>query len=111
MNHKKEDAVKTISYETREDERKDFEELRKQINVNYKITESKLNLNILDGIRNIPGGLMLIPMAIAAVINTFIPNVMRIGNPTTAIFSNNGTMSIVGMMLVFIGIQVAAMLL
>lgn len=76
-----------------------------RLSINSEITKSRMGLNMLDNIRKIPGGLMLVPMGIAAVINTFIPNAMQIGNPTTAIFSNNGTMSIVGMMLVFIGIQ------
>lgn len=62
-------------------------------------------MKILDNVKKIPGGLMLVPMAIAALINTFIPEVMAIGNPTSAIFSSYGTMCIVGILLVFTGIQ------
>lgn len=62
-------------------------------------------MNILENVKKIPAGLMLIPMIIAAFINTFLPSVVQIGNPTTAIFSRVGTMCIVGIMLVFTGIQ------
>lgn len=62
-------------------------------------------LQILKYINKIPGGLMLIPMAIAAIINTVCPEILKIGNPTTAIFSSSGTMTIIGIMLVFTGIQ------
>ncbi|OOM75703.1 2-keto-3-deoxygluconate permease [Clostridium sp. BL-8] len=76
------------------------------ITVNNEKEKSKSNLRILDRVKNIPGGLMLIPMAIGAIINTFSPKVVQIGNPTSAIFSSNGTMCIVGIMIVFIGIQI-----
>lgn len=62
-------------------------------------------MNILGNVKKIPAGLMLFPMLIAAFINTFLPNIMQVGNPTTAIFSKSGTMCIVGIMLVFAGIQ------
>ncbi len=68
--------------------------------------ENKGYIKILNRVKDIPGGLMLIPMAIGAIINTFIPKAVQIGNPTTAIFSSNGTMCIVGIMIVFIGIQI-----
>ncbi len=63
------------------------------------------NMKILKPIQKIPGGLMLIPMAVAAVVNTFFPQVMQIGNPFSAVFSNKGTMCVVGILLVFAGIQ------
>ncbi|MDS0526315.1 2-keto-3-deoxygluconate permease [Clostridium sp. SHJSY1] len=63
-------------------------------------------MNILERVQKIPGGTMVIPMAIAAIINTFIPNVLQIGNPLTATFTSKGTMCVVGMMLVFTGIQI-----
>lgn len=63
-------------------------------------------MNILDRIQKIPGGLMVIPMAIASIINTFMPSVLQLGDPLTAIFTSKGTMCVVGMMLVFTGIQI-----
>ena len=62
-------------------------------------------MKILDPIQKIPGGLMLVPMAIAAGINTFCPQILQIGNPFSAVFSSKGTMCIVGILLVFAGIQ------
>lgn len=62
-------------------------------------------MKILKPIQKIPGGLMLIPMSVAAVVNTFFPQVMQIGNPFSAVFSNKGTMCVVGILLVFAGIQ------
>lgn len=70
--------------------------------INYRGYEK---LKILNWINKIPGGLMLIPMAIAAIINTIYPEILKIGNPTTAIFSSSGTMTIIGIMLIFTGIQ------
>lgn len=63
-------------------------------------------MNILDRVQKIPGGMMVVPMAIAAIINTLIPSVLQIGNPLTATFTSKGTMCVVGMMLVFTGIQI-----
>lgn len=63
---------------------------------------------MLKKVQSIPGGLMLIPMLLAALIHTFVPRLLEVGNPTTALFSSKGTMAIVGVMLVFAGIQVRA---
>lgn len=63
-------------------------------------------MRVLGRVQKIPGGLMLVPMAIASVINTFIPDILQIGDPFTAAFTSNGTMCIVGLMVVFTGIQI-----
>lgn len=63
-------------------------------------------MNILERVQKIPGGMMVIPMAITALINTFVPSILQIGNPLTATFTGKGTMCVVGMMLVFTGIQI-----
>lgn len=63
-------------------------------------------MNILERVQKIPGGLMAVPMATAAIINTFMPSVLQLGNPLTATFTSKGTMCVVGMMLVFTGIQI-----
>lgn len=62
-------------------------------------------MNILDPIKKIPGGLMLVPMLTTALINTFIPGVLKIGNPTTALFTFSGTMTFIGMLLFVSGSQ------
>lgn len=63
-------------------------------------------MDILERVQKIPGGMMVVPMEIAAIINTFIPSILQIGNPLTATFTSKGTMCVVGMMLVFTGIQI-----
>jgi 2-keto-3-deoxygluconate permease len=44
-------------------------------------------------------------MLVTALINTFIPGVLRIGNPTTALFSSAGTMTFIGLLLFISGSQ------
>ncbi|MDF2921600.1 MAG: kdgT1 [Paenibacillaceae bacterium] len=61
---------------------------------------------MLKKVQSIPGGLMLVPMLLASLIHTLAPQLLEIGNPTTALFTGRGTMAIVGVMLVFAGIQV-----
>lgn len=62
-------------------------------------------MDILGNVKKIPGGLMLVPMVITAVINTFFPQVLDIGTATTALFKT-GTMAILGMILFVSGSQV-----
>lgn len=62
-------------------------------------------MNILNRVKKIPGGLLIVPMLAAAVINTFIPQVLRIGDPTTALFTNKGTMVLIGLILLVSGTQ------
>lgn len=62
-------------------------------------------MKILENVRKIPGGLMIVPMLLAAFVNTFCPQVVQIGSPTTSVFTAQGTMTVVGIMLVFAGIS------
>lgn len=62
-------------------------------------------MNILETMKRVPGGLLLIPMLIAAIINTFFPSILQIGDPTTAVFTGEGTMVLIGMILFISGIQ------
>lgn len=48
---------------------------------------------------------MIVPMAIAALINTFFPNALHFGTVIDAAFSNKGSMAVVGFILFFIGTQ------
>jgi 2-keto-3-deoxygluconate permease len=63
---------------------------------------------MLNKIQAIPAGLILIPMLLASLLNTFVPQLLQLGNPAGAIFSGKGTMTIVGAVLVFAGIQTKA---
>lgn len=62
-------------------------------------------MNILGNVKKIPGGLMLIPMLITAIINTLAPEALKIGSATTALFSSAGTMTIIGIILFVAGTQ------
>ena len=43
-----------------------------------------MNINILEKMNKVPGGLIIIPLLAAILINTFAPEVLGIGGPTTA---------------------------
>lgn len=62
-------------------------------------------MKILKSIRKVPGGLLIVPMILTAIINTFFSNIFQIGNPTTALFTNKSTMVLVGLMLFASGTQ------
>lgn len=65
-------------------------------------------MQILDNVKKVPGGLLLVPMAITAIINTIFPGALRIGGPLSGICSPLGTQSFIGMMLLVAGSQVKA---
>lgn len=62
-------------------------------------------MDIMKYINKVPGGLMLVPMLVTAIINTFFPELLRIGDPTTATFTAKGTMGVIGMILFISGSQ------
>lgn len=61
-------------------------------------------MKIVEKMKKVPGGLMLIPMLIVAIINTFCPEVLNIGSATTGVFKT-GTMCTIGMILFTSGTQ------
>ena len=63
-----------------------------------------MNLPILKHMQKVPGGLMIVPMLITAIINTIWPEALQIGGSTTGAFST-GTMTIIGIVLVISGSQ------
>ncbi len=60
-------------------------------------------MNIVKGMKKIPGGMMIVPLIIAALINTFFPGALKIGSFTSAIFSGQGLGAMIGLQLFFVG--------
>lgn len=63
-------------------------------------------MKILKNLKKIPGGLMVIPLLLGAIINTFFPNALLIGSFTTATFGKGAALTIIGFSLMCIGTQI-----
>src|SRR6478735_4177113 len=53
----------------------------------------------------VPGGMMVVPLLLAATINTFFPNMLRIGGFTEALFVNSAS-ALIAMFLLIAGTQI-----
>lgn len=60
-------------------------------------------MKIMKTVQKVPGGMMVIPLLIGAILNTLAPNALKIGSFTTAVFSNAGVATIVGLQVFFVG--------
>lgn len=58
---------------------------------------------ILNFLRKVPAGMMIIPLLIGAFMNTFFPQALQIGSFTTATFSNAGSATAMGIQLFCLG--------
>ena len=56
-------------------------------------------------INKVPGGTIIIPLLAALLINTFFPELLTIGGPTTALFKD-GNSTIMGIFLIICGSQI-----
>lgn len=64
-----------------------------------------MNINILEKMNKVPGGLIIIPLLVAILINTFAPQVLSIGGPTTALFKV-GSSAMMGIFLLICGTSI-----
>jgi len=53
--------------------------------------------------KKIPAGMMMVPLLLGAVLNTFFPQLLQIGSLTTAAFSNAGAATAMGLQLFCLG--------
>lgn len=60
---------------------------------------------IMDFLKKVPAGMMIVPMFISAIVNTFFPQLVEIGGFTEAIFTSQGMAGILGVQLVCMGAQ------
>ncbi len=60
---------------------------------------------IMRFLKKIPAGMMIVPMFISSILNTFFPEMFQIGSFTTAIFTSAGSSAILGVQLVCMGAQ------
>lgn len=58
---------------------------------------------IMKFLNRVPAGMMIVPLLIGAVLNTFCPQVLQLGSLTTATFSNAGAATAMGIQLVCLG--------
>ncbi len=56
-------------------------------------------------LEKIPGGMMVVPLLLAAVLNTFVPDLLRIGNFTQALFVD-GASTLIALFLLCTGAQI-----
>ena len=66
-----------------------------------KVKEQK-DFDILNKMKNLPGGLVIIPLVIAVVLATFVPQVFQIGGYVTALFYE-GNACMMGFFLIVCG--------
>ncbi|SFM46845.1 2-keto-3-deoxygluconate permease (TC 2.A.10.1.1) [Gracilibacillus orientalis] len=56
-------------------------------------------------LEKIPGGMMVVPLLLAAILNTFVPDLLRIGNFTQALFVD-GASTLIALFLLCTGAQI-----
>lgn len=64
-----------------------------------------LQIRILKSVQKVPGGIMVIPLLMGVTINTFFPEILMIGNFTTALFKD-GASTVIALFLLCNGAQI-----
>lgn len=62
-------------------------------------------MKIKQSLEKFPGGMMIVPLLLGAVINTLFPEILRIGNFTEALFVD-GSSTLIALFLLFTGAQI-----
>lgn len=62
-------------------------------------------MKILKTVQKVPGGLLIVPLCIASIINTFFPQILKIGGISSATFST-GALTFIGCNLLCVGAQI-----
>lgn len=63
-------------------------------------------MKILKKVEKFPGGMMVIPLLLGTVVNTFFPQFLNLGGFTTALFSNKAAGTFVGMFIFCCGASI-----
>lgn len=58
---------------------------------------------IMNFLKKVPAGMMVVPLIIGSIINTFVPEIVNIGSFTTAIFTSAGAATAMGIQLFCLG--------
>lgn len=72
-------------------------------NVRKYIQGERDEIMVMKFLKRVPAGMMIVPLLIGAVLNTFFPAVLQLGSLTTATFSNAGAATAMGIQLVCLG--------
>ncbi|MDO5688880.1 MAG: 2-keto-3-deoxygluconate permease [Tissierellia bacterium] len=62
-------------------------------------------MKILKNVQKVPGGLMVVPLLLASILNTILPGIFNIGGITTATFAK-GTATMIGAACLCVGSQI-----
>lgn len=60
-------------------------------------------MKILEAVKKVPAGVIVVPMLIGSLVNTFIPQLVKIGSFTTATFTSAGAATAIGIQLFALG--------
>lgn len=63
-------------------------------------------MKIIKTMQKFPGGMMVIPLLLGCILNTFVPQALSLGGFTSGIFSKAGTQTIVGLFLFVSGASI-----
>jgi len=63
-------------------------------------------MKILQGVQKVPGGMMVVPLLIGVMLNTFAPGVLKMGGYVSALWSPIGTGPFIAAFLLCVGAQI-----